>query len=269
MRTPVILIAALALGLLTAFLTYSLLGGKMSASNDIVIAKDVIQPGIPIKPEQLSKISWAAAQLPQGAFTDFALVSGRISRRTIAAGELVLEQQLARPDAKGGMSAMITPGMRAISVRVDEVVGVAGFALPGAYVDVMVSVKDNQSQAFSKIVLERVKVLAAEQETSADPAKPKVVRAVTLELSPQDSEKLDLARAIGTLSLVLRNEFDTNTGASSGARMSDLLAKTSGSPVNDQSDAPSQAPLPSSRPSVSRRASTHDTIEQIRGTGQM
>ena len=203
MRTPVVLLAALALGLLTAFLTYSLLGGKMSSTNDIVVANDNIQPGIPIKVEQLSTISWAASQLPSGAFSDPALVVGRISRRNISVGELVLEQQLARADAKGGMSAMITPGMRAISVRVDEVIGVAGFALPGAYVDVMVSVKDSNTQAFSKIVLERVKVLAAEQETSADPAKPKIVRAVTLELSPQDSEKLDLARSIGSLSLVL------------------------------------------------------------------
>jgi pilus assembly protein CpaB len=117
---------------------------------------------------------------------------------------------------------MITVGKRAISVRVNDVVGVAGFALPGNYVDILVSAKDGTGQPFSKTVLNHVKVLAIAQDTTADPAKPKVVNAVTLELTPSEAEQLDLARSIGTLSLVLRNEIDSLELKSGGASLKDI-----------------------------------------------
>ena len=111
---------------------------------------------------------------------------------------------------------------RAITVRVNDVIGVAGFALPGSYVDVLVSARDARNEPFSKIVLDRVKVLAVAQETAADPAKPKVVNAVTLELTPAESERLDLARSVGSLSLALRNELDRVALTSGGTRLEDL-----------------------------------------------
>ncbi len=134
-----------------------------------------------------------------------------------------MEAKLASKDAKGGLSAIITPGKRAISVKVNEVIAVAGFALPGSYVDVLVSSKDAMDQPFSRLVLERVKVLAVAQDTvTPDEGKAKVVDAVTLELTPAEVEKLDLARTVGALSLVLRNDADHEGAGSSGAYLRDL-----------------------------------------------
>jgi pilus assembly protein CpaB len=107
-----------------------------------------------------------------------------------------------------------------MTVRVNDVIGVAGFALPGNFVDIVVNMPEDGSRttrdpAISKIVLERILVLAIAQESSRDETKPKVVNAVTLELTPDQAERLDLARSIGTLSLVLRNQIDplpVNTG---------------------------------------------------------
>jgi pilus assembly protein CpaB len=105
---------------------------------------------------------------------------------------------------------------------------VAGFALPGNFVDIMVNtqedgVKTYKDQAISKIVLERILVLAIGQEPGRDETKPKVVNAVTLELTPDQAEKLDLARSIGTLSLVLRNQIDPNPVNTGGATKTSLL----------------------------------------------
>lgn len=218
-----LLITALLLGLMAAGIVLSLFGNGFGAAKPgVVVAAADIQPGVAIRAEQLKIIEWGAAELPQGAFQRVDQIVGRVLRVPAFAGEQLLESKLAPKTAKGGLATIITPGSRAISVSVDEVVGVAGFALPGAYVDVLVSAKDASQAPFSRIVLERIKVLAAEQETTADPNVPKVVRAVTLELTPREAEILDLARSVGTLSLALRSEFDNARGQGRGARQADL-----------------------------------------------
>jgi pilus assembly protein CpaB len=123
-------------------------------------------------------------------------------------------------------------GKRAISVKVNEVVGVAGFALPGSFVDVMVNTTDNKDKAISRIVLSRILVLAVAQEANRDETKPKVVNAVTLEVAPDEAEKIDLARSIGTLSLVLRNPIDKLAVETAGVRRDDLLAKEPVAPAS-------------------------------------
>lgn len=114
-----------------------------------------------------------------------------------------------------------------MTVRVNDVVGVAGFALPGTYVDVMVNTHREQGRGedaqISKTVLEQVLVLAVAQQASRDETQPKVVSAVTLELTPQDAEKLDLARSVGTLSLVLRNQVDRQRVSTRGSTKQQLL----------------------------------------------
>ena len=216
-------ITALLLGLMAAGIVLSLFGsGFGSAKLSVVVAATDIQPGVAIRADQLKTIEWGGAELPQGAFQLVNQVVGRVLRAQAFTGEQLLESKLAPRSAKGGLATIITPGSRAISVSVDEVVGVAGFALPGAYVDVLVSAKDASQAPFSRIVLERIKVLAAEQETTADPNVPKVVRAVTLELTPREAEILDLARSVGNLSLALRSEFDNARGQGRGARQADL-----------------------------------------------
>ena len=227
MRSFPLLAIALALGIVAA--AWSLLTGKNDVGDvqTIVVAVADIRPGVPITANQLRTAQWPTKILSAGSFSKTELVVGRVARQPFTANEPILEPRLASRDSKGGLSSLIAPGKRAISVRVDEVIGVAGFALPGSFVDVMVSARDANSAPFSKIVLSRVKVLASEQDTAGDPTQPKVVRAVTLELGPSDAEKLDLARSVGSLSLVLRNEMDTTETVSDGVRLNNILPSAS------------------------------------------
>ena len=166
--------------------------------------------GEPLGPNQIHMVSWPSGSVPN-AFTD-TKAEGRVVRTSLARGEPVIESKLAPVGTKGGLSAVIADGSRAITVRVNDVVGVAGFALPGNYVDVIVNTQEQQGktdgQSISKIVLEHILVLAVAQQVSRDDTAPKVVNAVTLEVTP--AERLDLARSVGTLSLV-RNQVDQKT----------------------------------------------------------
>lgn len=203
---------------------------QTAPSVTVVMTRRPIAAGQVISAADLQATPWSSNQAPRDAHTRIDDVVGRVARQHLPADDLVLEPKLAALDARAGLSATIAMGKRAISVRVNDVVGVAGFALPGSYVDVLVSARDAAGQSFSRIVLERVKVLAAAQDTQADPGRPKVVNAVTLELAPAEAETLDLARAIGNLSLVLRNESDTGRSDSPGVRVSQLAAAGRGTP---------------------------------------
>ena len=188
----------------------------------VLMAKMPIEAGAALAATQFQLVAWPSAKPPEGVFTDEKKLIGRVARQSMFPGELIVEAKLASLESKGGLASMITVGKRAISVRVNDVVGVAGFALPGNYVDILVSAKDGAGQPFSKTVLNHVKVLAIAQDTIADPSKPKVVNAVTLELTPSEAEQLDLARSIGALSLVLRNEVDNLELRSGGASLKDI-----------------------------------------------
>lgn len=240
---------ALILGALATFFVARALGlmGPTSSSVDVtlVVAASTINAGQPIESAQLKQVTWPKSNVPDQSFTKPSQVTGRIAKQTIYPGELLLEPKLAGADSKGGLAAAIETGKRAISVRVNDVVGVAGFALPGSYVDVLVSAKDAANVPFSTTVLTRIKVLAVAQETEADTSKPKVVNAVTLELTPVEAEKLDLARSIGALSLVLRSENDAADVDSAGTRLDDILRSAS-RPVARAAGKPSAAPAASS-----------------------
>lgn len=223
MKPSLLIGISLILAAIAAFFVAHLSRGpELAAGPKVVIASSTIQAGTALTESQLSVLNWPTVSTPAGVFSETKPLIQRYARQTIEPGELILESKLASADSKGGLASMITAGKRAISVRVNDVVGVAGFALPGNYVDILVSAKDSSGNAFSKIALNRVKVLAVAQDTTADAAKPKVVNAVTLELTPSESEQLDLARSIGSLSLVLRNEIDAEVSNSSGARLVDL-----------------------------------------------
>ena len=148
---------------------------------------------------------------------------GRVLSAALHQGEPLLASRLAASGETGGLSAVLSPGKRAVTVKVNEIMGVAGFALPGNQVDVMVHAPDADTQPVSKIVLERIPVLAVAQDVAVGENKPKVVNAVTLEVTPEQAERLDLARSVGTLSLVLRSQADTETVHTPGARKPDLI----------------------------------------------
>jgi pilus assembly protein CpaB len=199
-------------------------------TNKVAVAQSDISLGGRVTPELVSMVDWPASAVPPGAFTDPKLLETRVARASILRGEPIMESKLAPPGTKGGLSAVVADGKRAMTVRVNDVVGVAGFALPGNFVDILVNTQEegtkgngNKEKAISKIVLERILVLAIAQESSRDETKPKVVNAVTLELTPTQAEKLDLARSVGTLSLVLRNQIETTPVNTEGATKASLL----------------------------------------------
>jgi len=274
-RSSVLIILAAFLGLVAAGLVYLRLGSA-DEGRVIVVATTEIEAGGAITAGQVKTMPWDSSAVPDGAFKDPKLVIGRIARAPIAAGFPILESSLAKPDAKSGLTSVINEGWRAISVEADEVSGVAGFIMPGSYVDVLVSGKDMSGASFSKIVLEYVRVLAVEQDTKADPEQPRVVRAVTLELSPEQSERLDLARSVGKLSLALRNQFDKQSSASRGARLNDLMAGAGDLPAETQQPTAPAAPQAAAAPGVSparnapaRPVRANPQVEEIRGTGNM
>jgi pilus assembly protein CpaB len=220
------------------------------ATAKVVVAKSEIAPGSAVTPEVASLADWPRASVPKGAFDNVAKLKDRVVSTGVSTGEPILEGKLAPVGSKGGLSAVITPGKRALTVKVNEIVGVAGFALPGNFVDIMVNTQDERGNPISKIVLEKILVLAVAQEAERDPTKPKVVNAVTMELSPEEAEKLDLARSIGSLSLVLRNQLDSQDLASEGARKKDLLA---GSDIAQQEPAQAGAQAPAQPKVVVKR----------------
>jgi pilus assembly protein CpaB len=195
-------------------------------SNKIVVAAADVSLGQRLAPEMLKSLDWPADSLPRGALTDASKLVGRVLKTSVLRDEPLSEAKLAPAGTLGGLSALISEGKRAITVRVNDVVGVAGFALPGNFVDIIVNTQSAGSgseNAISKIVLERILVLAVAQEVGRDETKPRVVNAVTLEVTPVQAENLDLARSVGTLSLVLRNQVDPRPGVTDGATKSTLL----------------------------------------------
>lgn len=198
------------------------------ASTKVVVAAVDIELGSKINPQMLTTVDWPSESVPPGAFQEVAALQDRVVKAGVLRGEAVVDRKLSPVGTQGGLSAVIAEGKRAMTVRVNDVVGVAGFALPGNYVDVMLNAQQERGRGegvnqVSMTVLEQVLVLAVAQEASRDDTKPKVVSAVTLELTLEDAEKLDLARSVGTLSLVLRNQLDKKTVATTGVTKSQLL----------------------------------------------
>ncbi len=231
-RTWIMLGVAVLAGLLAVMLASRWLNAKSgSGMAKVAVAATDISLGQRLTPELVKMVDWPAGSMPPGAIARVGELEGRVLRTNVLRGEPVLESKLAPIGTKGGLSAVIGEGKRAITVRVNDVIGVAGFALPGNYVDIIVNTQRDSGDAhardknISKIVLERMLVLAVAQEVSRDETRPKVVNAVTLEVTPEQAEKIDLARSVGTLSLVLRNQVDPLSVETAGATKSTLLAE--------------------------------------------
>jgi pilus assembly protein CpaB len=242
-----------------------LLDKNAAGSNKIVVAATDVNLGQRLSAEMLTLAEWPAASRPHGAFADPSKLTGRVLKTSILRGEPLSEAKLAPGGTVGGLSALITEGKRAITVRVNDVVGVAGFALPGNYVDIIVSTQKEaapndhnaREQNISKIVLERILVLAVAQEVGRDETKPRVVNAVTLEVSPEQAEKLDLARSVGSLSLALRNQVDPQDANTGGATKRSLL--------NEPAPAAAPAsPAPRPAPAVARAPAVQKVAAQVR-----
>lgn len=237
-------------------------------SSKVVVAAADVDLGTPLAPQMLKVADWPSGSVPAGAFTDVKALDTRVLKTSLSRGEPVLESKLAPLGATGGLSAVIKEGNRAMTVRVNDVVGVAGFALPGNYVDIVVNTIDetakaaNGNNSISKIVLEHILVLAVAQEQNRDETKPKVVNAVTLEVTPEQAEKLDLARSVGTLSLVLRNQIDSSMAATGGSTKKDLLnGDTQPAALPVATDAKSEVAAKPVVKKVVRRKAVAKTVE--------
>jgi pilus assembly protein CpaB len=256
-RALLMMALAVAFGLAAVALASRwLLRQTPGASNRIVVAAADVNLGQRLTPEMLKSLDWPADSLPRGALRDASRLVGRVLKTSVLRDEPLSEAKLAPAGTLGGLSALIAEGKRAITVRVNDVVGVAGFALPGNFVDILVNTQAagvGRESAISKIVLERILVLAVAQEVGRDETKPRVVNAVTLEVTPAQAENLDLARSVGTLSLALRNQVDPRPGVTEGATKLTLL----GAQVA-QAAAASPAELPAAQ-----------TVAQARPRAQM
>ncbi|MEQ1668658.1 MAG: Flp pilus assembly protein CpaB [Sulfuriferula sp.] len=231
-RALVMIVVSVAIGLGAVVLASRWMAEQASVSTTkIVVAANDIDLGTPLTPQMLKLLDWPSGSVPQGAIKEIKALDSRVVKVSLQRGEPVLESKLAPIGTKGGLSAVIGEGKRAMTVRVNDVIGVAGFALPGNYVDIMVNTEDEnvkadgKNKSISKIVLEHVLVLAVAQQASRDETKPTVVNAVTLEVTPEEAEKLDLARSVGSLSLVLRNQMDSSAVTTEGANKTNMLQR--------------------------------------------
>jgi pilus assembly protein CpaB len=201
---------------------------KAGQPQDIVVATADIPIGGKIAENQVKMAAFPKDSLPPGSIADIKSVPGRVAIRPIAAGDAVTEQKLIpREGAPGAgvMTYLVPQGHRAITVAVNEVAGVAGFLTPADRVDVVLTtVPPGSKDNLSKIVLQNVPVLAIGQITQQKDGKPVVVPTVTLDLTPEDSEKLVLAASKGPLQMLLRNIADTEPVESKGATISKVLS---------------------------------------------
>ncbi len=184
--------------------------GQLSAVNEdgiaVVTASMDIPYGTKIAARHLTTITVPKEMVPGDAVLDAASIEGYVSSTDVVSGEMLMQSRLSEHGSGSTLAALISTNMRAITVRVDDVVGVAGFLLPGNYVDI-IAIKLNRQTKIAKTdtVLKKIRVLAVDQKARTDDSEPVVVRAVTMEMLPAESEILAKSMAEGTIQLTLRN----------------------------------------------------------------
>ncbi|HEX8558888.1 MAG TPA: Flp pilus assembly protein CpaB [Pyrinomonadaceae bacterium] len=232
--------------------------------NNVVVAKVDIPLGSRIEAEQLSTVQFPSNAIPDGTFDKADKLVGRVAVVQIAAREPVTDFKLAPEGSAGGLSAVIPAGYRAMTVKVDDVIGVAGFLQPGTMVDVLTVIDPagqmSSGNPVSKIVLQNVKVLASGQnlDKPKDDREADSVKAVTLQVTPDQAEKLALASTEGKLRLVLRNMIDQDDEQTQGADKKSLLSGERATPAPEpgalKSEQAPQAPQTPAPGQVFRRA---------------
>ncbi|MGR5131299.1 Flp pilus assembly protein CpaB [Vibrio alfacsensis] len=171
----------------------------------VVVAAQEILPGTVIEEKHVTTRLLEKDWVDENQFSETELAIGRVASTTVFLNEILLEQRLSIPGEGATLAALIPEDKRAITIRVNDVIGVAGFLLPGNKVDVLNTVKYGKNSANTSTVLKEIKVLAVDQTARTNDNKPVIVRAVTLEVSPKDAEKLLTAKSKGDIQLALRN----------------------------------------------------------------
>jgi pilus assembly protein CpaB len=245
--TSAFIIALLVSGVFTLWLStkVSKKGGPAPppAKSQYVAAAANLQANQVIRAENLRLIDWPASVPLNGAFSNPVALIGRIVLYPLSEGEPILERQLSSPGSGIGITAKIPNGMRLIALHTDEVIGVAGFLLPGTHVDVLVTLRTtNSPDPLTFTVLQDAEVLSAGQKTEPDPeGKATISTVVTLLVKPEDAERVVLASSQGTVHFVLRNGVDREEYKGPPA----LLAQLSGiAPPAPAKAAPKPSELP-------------------------
>jgi pilus assembly protein CpaB len=223
----------------------------------VVVAKVALNFGDQLTPAKLSLVDMPPASVPQGAFSaiDDVAKDNRVVLRAMVPGEPILTSKISGNGGRAILSTLIDYSMRAAAIRVNDVNGVAGFVQPGDRVDVMLTQNvTDRAKADTTLLLQNVKVLGIDQQADDTKDKAVVVKAVTLEVSPDDAQKLTLAGTIGSLSLSLRNY--ANPDAVAGRRLS----------VDDLVPTPPKDAVPVIVPAVVKTAAPPPTVEIFRGT---
>jgi len=270
-KGPVIVLGiGILVALLVSIVSYNFLKTKaqkqvqIQETVEVAVAAIDMTWGTALSKQALKTAPYLRKSLPEGYHTNTASLEGRVLVYPIKANEPIFESSLAPTSIKtGGMAAVVKPDKRAMAVKVDKVVGVSGFIFPGNRVDVLVTLSGRgQENAITKIVLENLLVLATgtEVEKTGKQEKPAAVDVITLEVTPQEGEKLALAATEGKLQLALRNYSDSAEVATRGTTIPILLSSYRGAgEIKPSAGKPrSSAPAPAKQRPV--------TVELIQGS---
>lgn len=251
------LAGAVIFGLIAAFSVSNYLSGAKSGASRIVVARAEIPLGEKIAADHLTSVQMPKEAIPEGAFTSPDMVLGRVTATRIVAREPLTASRLAPEGAMAGLSGLIPEGYRAVTVKVDDEAGIAGFLYPGTIVDVLAVIDPpgDNDQPISKIVLQNIKVLASGQDLDQreNGREAESVKTVTLLVTPDQAEKLTLSSTEGRLRLALRNTVDQQNAVTTGENKNSLLAGSRAMPLPDATESRPQPPK-SSRPATRRVA---------------
>lgn len=262
-RLLIVLMVAVLVGGCLAYGTRSYMRGASAKTisaptRPVVVATTNLALGSELRADDLSTIAWPASAVPEGAFAQPSEIIGRGLIMSVVRHEPILPLKLASKEAGSGLPPIIPEGKRAVSVKVNEVIGVAGYVLPGTFVDVLATANPTErpEDVTTKVVLTTVQVLTAgtrlEQDTKD--GKPIQVTVVTLLVTPEEAERLTLATTEGKIQLALRNPLDSSAPNTPGVKPDALLGVTA-RPAAVKKAVKAPAPVPVPPP----------TIEIIRG----
>ena len=212
-RGPILIVISLLLAVAAAWVGNRWLIAQSATTNtkpntvSVLTAAIDIPLGTKIEARHVAAVQMLADTAPESGFQSIDAINGKIALAEIMKGEILHKARFTDQGGGSALAAVVADNMRAVSVRVNDVVGVAGFLLPGNRVDIVAAYRDRQD-VLSETVVQNVKVLAIDQSASSDKNEPVVVRAVTLEVTPEDAEKLILAEQRGSIQLALRNPLD-------------------------------------------------------------
>ena len=211
--------------------------GSHVAMSQVVVANRDIPEGQQLERRDLETAVWPAASVPAGAFASGDSLVGRVTRVSVFTGEPIVPGRLAPVGTSAGIEVKITPGKRAMAIRIDEVAGMAGLIAPNSRVDIMVSMRDESSGSQSgkrvaKLFMENMRVLSVGTQVYRDESgKPIRAASATLEVTPEEAERLAIAVGTGAIQLVLRGYGDPDSIKTRGATSSDVLSQLRTAPA--------------------------------------